>query len=87
MTPYDSAKVRAFLELALEAEGELFAGPDRTNERIFPCVRMFEQLTPWERVNALYEMRDRTVAAMNAKIRFMVEAARAADDNETQKGE
>lgn len=76
---YDSQRIAGFLKLAEGIEIDLFCGCLRASSS-GPAIRAFEALTPWERANALYEMRDRVVAAVNERIRQAAALARAADE-------
>lgn len=80
---YDPTRVAAFLGLAAGLEVNLFADSSiriLDSQAAIAAIRAFEALTLWERVNALYAMRDRAVAAINARIALALKAARDDDD-------
>ncbi len=82
---YDPKRVSKFLDLVPPGyEVDMFAhGLMESSANTGSPYREFEALTLWERVNAIYALRDRAVAAINALIALSVQAARAEDD---QKG-
>jgi len=83
---YDPKRVAAFLAIVPPGyEVDMFAHGLLTPEaNTRSPYREFEALTPWERVNAIYELRDRALAGINARIALAVRAARDADDREEQ---
>ena len=83
---YDPTRVAAFLKLVPPGyEVDMFAhGLMESSANTGSPYREFEALTPWERVNAIYALRDRAVAGINARIALAVKAARDEDDQEAQ---
>jgi hypothetical protein len=83
---YDPTRVAKFLTLVPPGyEIDMFAhGLMESSVNTGSPYREFEALTPWERVNAIYEPRDRAVAGINARIALAVKTARDEDDQKEQ---
>jgi hypothetical protein len=80
---YDPHAVAAFLDLVAGLEVNLFSdGSFRVADSptAIRAIHAFEALSPWERANVLYGMRDRALDGMNARIARAVKAAREDDD-------
>ncbi len=83
---YDPKRVVAFLAIVPPGyEVDMFAhGLLTPAANTGSPYREFEALTPWERVNAIYELRDRALVGINARIALAVKTARDADDQNDQ---
>jgi hypothetical protein len=90
MSPYDKAKVTEFVTLFDDDPAGLFHflaefGNTSWQDRLLPrCTadhcRTYEALSPWEKNNVLYALKDRVADHIDILIKASSKVARAADD-------